>query len=171
LALPNLPTQGKVLAIMGALEKKIAGLVRRLATPFDGEKLATLNAIERVLASHGTDFNGLANGVEKFGDAAVNGGSLNQAEAERIWDAAYVRGCEDTERKAFGLDDFRSADGKPPWDAVALYVQQNKQRLAAKHHEFIDDMAARSVWGREPTRKQHKYLFSLFHQIGGRMTP
>jgi hypothetical protein len=77
---------------------------------------------------------------------------------------------EEAETKLHGLDDFRSTDGKPPWDAVALYLQRNKSRLDSKHHDFVDDMAARTAWGREPTPKQHRYLFSLFFKLGGRIT-
>jgi hypothetical protein len=42
--------------------------------------------------------------------------------------------------------------------------------LDAKHHEFVDDMASRTVWGREPTERQHKYLHSLFFKLGGKIT-
>jgi len=61
-------------------------------------------------------------------------------------------------------------DGKPDWTHVALYLQREKHRLDSKHHQFVDDMAARTVWKREPTEKQHKYLHSLFYQLGGRIT-
>jgi len=50
---------------------------------------------------------------------------------------------------------------------VALFVQREKHRLPAQHHEFIDDMASRTVYGREPTPKQHQYLHSLFYKLGG----
>ena len=49
-------------------------------------------------------------------------------------------------------------------------MQREKHRLAAHHHEFIDDMASRSVYGREPTQKQHQYLHSLFFKLGGKIT-
>ena len=38
------------------------------------------------------------------------------------------------------------------------------------HHEFIDDMASRTVYGREPTPRQHQYLHSLFFKLGGKIT-
>jgi len=38
------------------------------------------------------------------------------------------------------------------------------------HHAFVDDVAARTVYGREPTPNQHKYLHSLFYKLGGKIT-
>jgi hypothetical protein len=55
------------------------------------------------------------------------------------------------------------------WNDVALFLQRNKTRLDEKHHEFVDDMATRTVWGREPTERQHKYLHSLFFNWAGRL--
>ena len=60
-------------------------------------------------------------------------------------------------------------DGTLEWGEVALFVQREKHKLPRKHHEFIDDMASRSVYGREPTPKQHQYLHSLFFKLGGKI--
>jgi hypothetical protein len=152
------------------LEEQLARFIRLLDSNQDGEVLAAVQALKRVLASHGTDLNGLAGAVEKLGQIG-NGGALSREEIEKLYRAGYVKGVEDAEIKLHGGGDFRSADGKPQWDAVALFLQHNKSHLAAKHHEFIDSMAARTAWGREPTDRQHKYLFSLFFELGGRITP
>ena len=53
---------------------------------------------------------------------------------------------------------------------VALYVQRERHRLPDRHHEFINDMASRTAYGREPTPKQHQYLHSLFLKLGGKFT-
>jgi len=53
--------------------------------------------------------------------------------------------------------------------AIARLLEE-KHRLPSKHHEFIDDMASRTVYGREPTPKQHQYLHSLFFKLGGKIT-
>jgi hypothetical protein len=157
-----------MLAMSNALEEKIARIVRVLASNRDGEVLAAVHQLKRVLASHNTDFNGLANGIEKFGKM---NGSLSEGEMEKIYHAGYAKGVEDTENKLHGIDDFRSTDGKgPAWEAVAQFLQRNKHRLDSKHHDFVDDMASRTAWGREPTEKQHKYLRSLFFKLGGKIT-
>ena len=74
------------------------------------------------------------------------------------------------ESKYHGVSDFHGIDGKPSWEDVALFCQREKHRVDARHHEFIDDMASRSAWGREPTEKQHKYLHSLFFKLGAKIT-
>ena len=89
---------------------------------------------------------------------------------QKIFDAGFTKGVQAAENKAHGLNDFHNTDGKPDWTHVALYLQREKHRLDSKHHQFVDDMAARTVWKREPTEKQHKYLHSLFYQLGGRIT-
>jgi hypothetical protein len=68
------------------------------------------------------------------------------------------------------VNDFIGTDGKPTWEAVALSVQRNKHRLHPRTHEFIDKVAAQTVWGDEPTERMHKYLHSLFYQLGGKIT-
>ena len=75
-----------------------------------------------------------------------------------------------TEAKQHGTGAFRNTDGALEWTEVALYCQREKQRLPSKHHEFIDDMASRTVYGREPTPKQHQYLRGLFFKLGGKIT-
>src|SRR5215831_6483409 len=65
---------------------------------------------------------------------------------------------------------FRNTDGTLEWSEVALFCQRQKHRLPEKHHEFVDDMASRTVYGREPTPKQHQYLHSLFYKLGGKIT-
>ena len=74
------------------------------------------------------------------------------------------------EAKQHGTGAFRNTDGQIEWTEVALFVQREKHRLPAKHQEFVDDMAARTVYGREPTPNQHKYLHSLFFKLGGKIT-
>ena len=64
----------------------------------------------------------------------------------------------------------RRFDGSTDWEAIALHVQREKQRLEPKHHQFVDDMASRMTGGgREPTERQGTYLLSLFRKIGGRI--
>ena len=88
------------------------------------------------------------------------------ADRKKIWDAAV----QHTENRLHGADDFASTDGKPTWQSVALFCQRNKHRLRPQTHEFVDKMASQTVYGREPTQNQHKYLFALFLQLGGKIT-
>ena len=127
-----------------------------------------MRALGRTLASRGLTFTDLGDGIEKLAT-----GGLTQSEMERIRDAAYAKGVADTEHKhaeaettVYGL----RPDGSTDWEAIALYCQRQKSRLDARHHQFVDDMASRMTWGREPSsEKQGKYLLSLFRQVGGRI--
>jgi hypothetical protein len=148
------------------LEERIGDAIRLMASDKDGERLAAVYGLERVLKSAGTDFNGLAHGIENFGKAEKKAAEMLAQERKRIWDTAV----QHTENRLHGADDFISADGKPTWQSVALYCQRNKRRLRPQTHEFVDKMAAQTVWNREPSERQHKYLFALFLQLGGKIT-
>jgi hypothetical protein len=143
------------------LEEKIAAVVRLFGSNSDGDRLAAVYALERLLVGAGTDFNGLACGIENLGRSTVVPDEIKK----KIWDAAV----QHTENRLHGADDFASTDGKPTWQSVALYCQRNKHRLRPQTHEFVDKMASQTVYGREPTQNQHKYLFALFLQLGGRI--
>ena len=141
------------------LEQRIADCIRMMSASEDGVVIAAVAALKRVLASAGTDIHGLAHGVENLGKGISN------EERKKIWDTAV----QHTENRLHGADEFIDSSGKPTWQAVALYCQRNKERLAPKHHEFINKVAAQTVWDQEPTPRMHKYLFSLFLQLGGKI--
>jgi hypothetical protein len=143
------------------LEQRIAMVIRLLASDKDGEILAATAALKRTLHSAGTDIHGLAHGIENLGKSTVVPDEIKK----KIWDAAV----QHTENRLHGADDFINADGKPTWQSVALYCQRNKQRLDTRHHDFIDKVASQTVYDREPTERMHKYLFSLFLQLGGKI--
>jgi hypothetical protein len=153
------------------LEQKIADLVRRLGSDSEGEILNTVAALRRMLKTNGADLNDLGAAIEKLAT-----GGLEEAALERVDAAGYARGIADARREIareqaeeeIGLGLL--PDGSRDWEAIAVFVQRVKSRLDAKHHRFVDDMASRLAWGREPTDKQGKYLLSLFRQLGGRIT-
>jgi hypothetical protein len=143
---------------------RLGDIIRRLASDSDGERIAAVEALDRVLGSAGRDFHDFADHLE------ANGSGISETDMRKIFDAGYAKGVEATEAKYHGAHDFHNADGKPAWEGVALFLQRNKDRLDPKHHEFINDMAARTAWGNEPTERQHKYLHSLFYKLGGKIT-
>jgi hypothetical protein len=142
----------------------------------DGQRDAAMLGIQRMVASIGKDNNvvdvhALADRIEK------SNGSLSDADKQKIRAAidqaradGYAEGVKAAESKQHGTGAFRNTDGTLEWSEVALFVQREKNRLPEKHHEFIDDMASRTVYGREPTPKQHQYLHSLFFKLGGKIT-
>src|SRR5215468_3500415 len=160
------------MALSHELAHKLAKPIRLLASDSQAEALAALCAIARLLESHGHSFHTLADHVEN-----INGSSLSDADTQRIRSEiesaraiGYAEGVKAAEAKQHGAGAFRNTDGKLDWTEVALYCQRQKHRLDPKHHNFIDDMAARTVYGREPTPNMHKYLHSLLYKLGGKIT-
>jgi hypothetical protein len=160
------------MALPRELAAKLGKPIRLLASNSRGEAFAALCAIARLLESHGYTFHTLADHVEN-----ANGGGLSEddkkkirSEIENARAIGYAEGVRAAEAKQHGTGAFRNADGKLDWKEVALYVQREKHRLPDKHHEFIDKMAARTVYEREPTPNMHRYLHSLFYQLGGKIT-
>jgi hypothetical protein len=162
---PRSLLEAAVNAQVKTYEQKLADLIRRLGTEREGEAIATVRALGRTLASRGLTFTDLGDGIEKLAS-----GGLTQSEMERIRDASYAKGVQDTERKLaegqaiYGL----RPDGSTDWEAIALYCQREKGRLDPQRHRFVDDMASRMTWGVEPIGRQGLYLLSLFRQLGGR---
>jgi hypothetical protein len=141
-----------------------------LASDSKGEAFAALCAIARLLETYGQSFHTLA-------DHVVNGGGLSEddkkkirAEIETARAIGYEEGVRAAEAKQHGTGAFRNTDGKLDWKEVALYCQREIHRLHPKHHDFINKVAAQTVYDREPTQPMHKYLHSLFHQLGGKIT-
>ena len=160
------------MALPHALAAKLGKTIRLLASNSRGEAFAALCAIARLLESHGYSFHTLADHVEN-----ANGSGLSDADKQRIRSEienahaiGYAEGVKAAESKQHGTGAFRNTDGTLEWTEVARYCQRQKHRLPEKHHEFIDDMASRTVYGREPTPRQHQYLHSLFYKLGGKIT-
>ena len=150
---------------------RLGDVIRRLASNSQGEAFAALCAIARLLQAYGQSFHTLAEHVEN------GGGGLSETDKQKISAAienartiGYAEGVKAAESKLHGTGAFRNTDGTLEWAEVALYCQRQKHRLPDRHYEFIDDMAARTVWGREPTPRQHQYLHSLFLKLGGKIT-
>src|SRR5215475_3038303 len=159
------------MALPHELATKLGKPIGLLASGSQGEAFAALCAIARLLESHGHSFHTLADHVEN-----ANGGGLSDADKQKINAAiesaraiGYEEGVKAAESKQHSTGAFRNTDGTLEWTEVALYCQRQKHRLLEKHHKFIDDMAARTVYGREPTPKQHRYLHFLFFRLGGKI--
>jgi len=151
---------------------KLGNIIRRLMSDSQGEALAALRAAARLLESHRLSFLDLADHVEN-----ANGSGLSDADKQKIRSEienaraiGYAEGVKAAESKQHGTGAFRNTDGALDWKEVALYCQRQKHRLNPKHHDFIDKVASQTVYDREPTQPMHKYLKSLFYQLGGKIT-
>jgi hypothetical protein len=117
----------------------------------------------RILKGEGADIHALADRIEK-----PSNGALTDVEMRKLYDAGYENGVRAAENKMHGNSDFHDIDGFPAWSEIALYCQRNNHRLRPTEQEFVNDMAAQTVW-REPTPKQAKWLKSIFLRLGGRL--
>jgi len=159
---------------LGPIPKRLASCFRMLLAT-DGQRAAAMLGIQRIVQSIGNDgsvdVHALADRMEKAN------GSLSDTDKQKIRAAidqaradGYAEGVKAAESKQHGTGAFRNTDGTLEWGEVALFVQREKHRLPEKHHDFINSMAARTAYGREPTPNMHKYLHSLFYQLGGKIT-
>jgi hypothetical protein len=173
---------------LAPIQRRLASCVRMLLSANDGERDNAILGIQRTLRSaseaKNVDLHALANRIEGANGAAKNGASGSErfagltdelkqylrAAIDQAHAQGFAEGVMATEAKQHGTGAFRNTDGTLDWKDVALYVQREKHRLRPQTHEFIDDMASRTVWDREPTLKQHQYLHSLFFKLGGKIT-
>jgi hypothetical protein len=148
----------------------LGNVIRRLSSDKEGEVVAAMHVLLRLLASCGSNIHMLAERVEK-------GGGLSDADKQKIESAienaravGYAEGVRAAQTNQHGAGAFRNTDGKLEFGEVALYVQREMRRLRPGTHEFVNKMALYAVEGFEPSKKQGKYLFDLFLELGGKIT-
>jgi len=131
--------------------EKIQKLIRLLSSPNDGEALAAVHALQRVLREEGTDIHELATRIE----------GLSQPEMKKIYDAGFQEGKNTT---AAAAPDFSNVG--PSFYEMACEIKHNSDgRLNQRETDFIDDMV-RWCARREPTEKQAKWLHVIYCKIG-----
>jgi hypothetical protein len=150
------------MADLSNITGKLAKAVRLLSSDRDGEVLAAVASLQRILKNAGADLHALADHIERS-----NGGKISEADMRRLYDAGYNEGVRVTELNMHGEDDFRSIDGLPSPHGMALWCQRRNAKLSANESDFIDDMAGRLLWS-EPTERQMKWLKSIFFRLGGK---
>jgi hypothetical protein len=85
-------------------DEKPADLIRRLGTNHDGEIVATVHALKRVLKAAGRDLHKLADGVAK------NGSGLSETEMRKLYDAGFEAGLQEGESRHEVATTFRNVD-------------------------------------------------------------
>ena len=147
-------------------------VICQLASTNDGQLVAAARGLQRLLKTHGIDIHAVVEHLENGGGDNLSEAAKEKVRAavEQAFNDGYAEGVREAESKQHGTGAFRNTDGSLEWSEVALFVQRQKQRLDSRHHEFVDDMASRTVYGREPTPKQHQYLHFLFYKLGGQIT-
>jgi hypothetical protein len=150
-------------AIPSKVADKLGDVIRRLSSDQDGEIIACINAILRLLESCGGDIHTLAARVENGGMSEKYREEV-RAQIKKAHEVGYEKGVRAAEAR------FRP-DGKLEFSEVALVMERQINRLPPDKHEFIHKMALYARQEIEPTQKQGKFLFDLFAQyLGGRIT-
>jgi hypothetical protein len=139
-------------------EQRDADFIRRLASGFDGEIVATVHTWRRKLSSVGRDLHDVANIVE-------GGGKLTEAEMRKLYDAGYEAGLQEGESRhpvtTCSVEIFDLYD-------MAQWVWKRCDRLQRRHRDFVEGMVELTSAGVELSPKQRTYLKSLYRQLGGR---
>ena len=141
-----------VLAAMNI--EKIQKLIRLLSSSNDGEALAAVHALQRVLQEEGTDIHELAARIE----------GLSQVEMKKLYDAGFQEGKNAA--AAATTADFSNV-GPSFYEMACEIKHKGDGRLSPKEINFVDDMV-RWCARREPTEKQAKWLHAIYCKIGRR---
>jgi hypothetical protein len=146
--------------------KRIATLFRLLSSDFEGEILGAVAAMKRLFAAEGLAFHDIATVIESC-NGEIEERKYSDRDAEIIFTRGVEKGRAEKVRTQAGSPEFYDADGHPRWNAIALFCQQNHQRLRPAEQGFVDDMAGYTLW-HELSERQAKWLLSIFLRLGGR---
>lgn len=146
-----------------ALAKRVATIVRKMGSNFEGEATGAVFALRRLLPEEGLTFGDIAIAIENC-DGRIEQLKYSDTDAEAI----YTRGVEKGRAEAdVGPAEYFEPDGTPKWPEIAMFCQRKGERLREAERDFVDDMAGSTMW-RTPTEKQGKWLLSIFIKLGGR---
>ena len=140
--------------------RRLAGTVRRLNSNVPNEVDMAAQAVARILrgASKNTIF-GIADRIEN-----ESNGQLSDAEMKEIFNAGVAHG-----QKLSAQSQAQAQQAHPQMPSafdMAMFCSQRKDRLAERHHDFIDKMM-RTARRYTPSPKQQTYLEDLYIQLGG----
>ena len=123
-----------------AARPALARLIRLLATDVDGEALAAVRALGRVLKANRADFHDLAHLVEQAPSPAPSGGRTG------------------TSRR-----DYFDEDAPVDWETMVAACVDEPERFSEREQQFLESM---QDWRGEPTQKQLDWLTALFRRVG-----
>jgi hypothetical protein len=148
--------------------KRVATLLRMLASNFDGEVLGAVAAMKRLLLAEGLSFHDIATVIESC-DGSIEERKYSDADAKVIYERGMAKGR--AEQQNGDLEFFDSA-GQPRWYEMAVFCQRNvaSQRISPWEKEFTNDIAGK-VLGHEPSHKQAQCILRIFVKLGGKCDP
>ena len=152
------------------IAKRIAKLLRLLASPHEGERRNAVMMMQRTLVAERLSFNDIAIMIENH-QGEIEERKYSDADAEIIFARGVEKGRTEEARKQQAPPEFYDADGHPRWSEIALFCQKHITQLRSQWEiTFINDMAGKTLW-REPSDKQAKHLLAIFVKLGGSYDP
>jgi hypothetical protein len=121
------------MALPSEVTAKLGNVIRRMSSSSDGEIVAAVHAMLRLLASCGADIHTLAERIENGGMSEKYRDEV-RAQIKKAHEVGYEKGVRAAEAR------FRP-DGKLEFSEVALFVEREINRLPPDKHEFIHKMA------------------------------
>jgi hypothetical protein len=151
--------------------KRIAKLFRLLASDFDGEVLNAARRMKQQLAAERLTFNDIATVIENA-NGEIEEKKYSDADAEIIFSKGVEKGRAEEARKQEAPPEFYDADGQPRWYEIAVFCQQNSDRLRNEwERNFVSDMPGKIIKFGQPTTKQVPHLLAIFVKLGGKYDP
>jgi hypothetical protein len=157
-------------ALNEPIAKRIARLMRMLASSYEGEWHNAVTMMKRTLEAEKLTFNDIATVIENH-QGEIEERKYSDADAEIIFARGVEKGRTEEARKQQAPPEFYDADGHPRWSEIALFCQKHITQLRSQWEiTFINDMAGKTLW-REPSDKQAKHLLAIFVKLGGSYDP
>jgi hypothetical protein len=160
---------------------KVASCVRMLSSSFEGDVISAVRALLKLLNSAGLDIHDLSDRIEKGGGQPPPP-SLDTAQLQRIYDAAYQKGFADGSeqgRKSAilagpSIGTFSTGVGSGvngySWREIADHCAANKHLFHGRDYDFVESIAEQLQY-RAITAPQAKWLKDLFmRRFDGRIT-
>jgi hypothetical protein len=135
-------------------QERIAQLVRQFGAPERGVRANAWRALEHAMKDFGVNWSDVGNWIERD-----NG---KYTEEEMLEMVALVRKEEQAR-----VPQSNGHTVLPEDSEMAEYCDAHRNRLEAKHHDFIGEVLVRTR-RHSLTLKQRGYLASLYIQLGGR---
>ena len=124
--------------------EKIQKLIRLLSSPNDGEALAAVHALQRVLREEGSDIHELAAHIE----------GLLQAEMKRLYDAGFQEGETAAKTAAAAAARDFSNVGPSFYEMACEIKHKGEGRLSQREADFVDDMTRWCARANRPRSKR-----------------
>jgi len=165
------------------IARRAAGVMRMFIAPSDGEKLNAVSSLLQLLADAGLDIHVLAELlITRIEGKSSESASLNAAEMQRIYDAAYQKGFadgSDHRRKSaiiagpsigtFNIGVDSGVNGYS-WQEIACHCAANKHLFHGRDFDFVESIAEQLEYRSTPSPAQAKWLKDLFmRRFNGRI--